>query len=86
MLKLNWISIGTGAMLATLIFALMNNNEDEEYEEDVPEEELTINDSSGRHVILSCQTCRKLKKHKELEHYLFQCVKCKRHVDIRKAS
>lgn len=79
---MDWISIGSGAMVAALIFALMHNN-DEDYEEEVVEEGITINDSSGRHVTLSCQTCRKLKKHKEIQPNLYQCVKCKRHTDLR---
>jgi cytochrome c2 len=34
-----------------------------------------VNDSSGRHVTMSCQTCRKLKNHKEVEPNLYQCTK-----------
>ncbi|TCJ04479.1 hypothetical protein [Cytobacillus praedii] len=79
---MDWISIGSGAMAAALIFALMHNN-DEDYEEEIDEEGITINDPSGRYVTLSCQTCRKLKKHKEIQSNLYQCVKCKRHTDLR---
>jgi acetyl-CoA carboxylase beta subunit len=82
-LNLDWISIGTGAMAAALIFALMHNKNDEEFEEELEEDSLTINDTSGRHATMACQTCRKLKKHKEIEPNLWQCVKCKRHTDLR---
>lgn len=37
----------------------------------------------GRHVELSCQTCRKLKRHREVEPNLFVCTKCRRHIDLR---
>jgi hypothetical protein len=38
------------------------------------------------HNTMFCQTCRKLKKHKEVKLNLYQCVKCKRNVDLRRAS
>jgi hypothetical protein len=51
-----------------------------------PESSLMVNGISNRHVMMSCQTCRKLKKHKEVEKDLYQCTKCKRHTDLRRAS
>ena len=33
---------------------------------------LVVSSSTGRYVTLSCQTCRKLKKHKEIEPNLYQ--------------
>jgi acetyl-CoA carboxylase beta subunit len=58
-------------------------NEETEFKLDENESNVVVNDFSGRYVTMSCQTCRKLKKHKEVKPNLFQCVKCKRHVDIR---
>lgn len=83
--KLDWISFGTGLMAATLAFALFSDpsDNDDELEEIPLEGDLLVNSFSVRHVTLSCQTCRKLKKHKEIEPNLYQCCKCKRHVDLR---
>lgn len=36
-----------------------------------------------RTVVLSCQKCRKLNPHIEIEADLFECVSCKRQTDIR---
>jgi acetyl-CoA carboxylase beta subunit len=67
-----------------LAYALYSVGMDSEEEfEEVPESSVIVNDFSGRHVTLSCQSCRKLKRHKEVEPNLFQCTKCKRHVDLR---
>ncbi|PAE33338.1 hypothetical protein [Bacillus sp. 7884-1] len=81
---MSWISYITGGMTVILAYAFYAvGMEDEEAELAVEENNLMVNDFSGRYVTLSCQTCRKLKKHKEVEPNLFQCAKCKRHVDIR---
>jgi acetyl-CoA carboxylase beta subunit len=75
-----------GVISTTMLFALLKDNEGEwEEVEEGPREqsEVEINDFTGRNVTLSCQTCRKLKRHKEVESNLYQCVKCKRHVDLR---
>ncbi|MFJ5713094.1 hypothetical protein [Neobacillus sp. NPDC093127] len=79
-----WSSFIMGGMTVLMTYALFSSDRDEEDELD-PEEvdNIVVNDFSGRHVTLSCQTCRKLKKHKEVEQNLYQCTKCKRHVDLR---
>jgi acetyl-CoA carboxylase beta subunit len=77
-----------GIFATTMLFALIKDNEEEwEEVEEGPqgEKDMEIHDFTSRYVTLSCQTCRKLKRHKEVETNLFQCVKCKRHVDIRSA-
>jgi acetyl-CoA carboxylase beta subunit len=77
-----------GIFTATMLFVLIKDNEGEweEIDEGLQgEKDMEIHDFTSRHVTLSCQTCRKLKRHKEVETNLFQCVKCKRHVDIRSA-
>lgn len=80
------VSFTTGLLSAVFAYSLFSqkeNDEIEEVEEEV-EDDLVINDeSTGRHVTMSCQTCRKLKKHKEVSPNLYQCCKCKRHVDLR---
>lgn len=84
---MNLVSFVTGGMSVLLAYAIFTSgNEEEETEMEIEENvetDLVVNDFSGRHVTLSCQTCRKLKKHKEVQPGLFQCTKCKRHVDLR---
>jgi acetyl-CoA carboxylase beta subunit len=81
---MSWISYITGGMTVILAYAFyavgMEDGEETLVE---AENNVVVNDFSGRYVTLSCQTCRKLKRHKEVEPNLFQCTKCKRHVDIR---
>jgi acetyl-CoA carboxylase beta subunit len=74
-----------GGMTVLMGFALFSSSNKDEVEIGIiePESELVVKGPTGRYVTLSCQTCRKLKKHKEVEPNLFQCVKCKRHVDLR---
>lgn len=79
---MDWISFSTGILSAAMAFALFSGSEKEDVEID-EEMDSAECDYSVRHVTLSCQTCRKLKRHKEVSHNLFQCVKCKRHVDLR---
>lgn len=80
------VSFVSGMISVTFAYALFTSDRDEEvlegtdFEEYDEDEEL----SSARTVMMSCQTCRKLKKHKEVEKDLFQCTKCKRHVDLRR--
>lgn len=81
---MSWISYITGGMTVIFAYAFYAvGMEDGEEELEVEENNIMVNDFSGRYVTLSCQTCRKLKRHKEVEPNLFQCTKCKRHVDIR---
>jgi acetyl-CoA carboxylase beta subunit len=81
-----WGSFITGGI--TILFTYLLFTTDKENEEvlegdEEQESEIVVNDFSGKHVTLSCQTCRKLKKHKEVKPNLYQCVKCKRNVDLR---
>jgi acetyl-CoA carboxylase beta subunit len=78
------VSGGIISLFAYVLFTQEQEIEDDGLEE--MDEEVEVNDFSSRYVTLSCQSCRKLKKHKEIQPDLFQCVKCKRHVDLRKAS
>lgn len=83
---MDWVGVGICMISGMLIYALFSENEEQAQEIEeagVDHTELEINDFSIRHVTMSCQTCRKLKRHKEIEPNLFQCVKCKRHVDLR---
>ncbi|WP_045520304.1 hypothetical protein [Neobacillus niacini] len=81
---MSWVSYITGGLTVILAYAFYAVGMEDEVEElAVEENNLMVTDFSRRYVTLSCQTCRKLKKHKEVELNLFQCTKCKRHVDIR---
>lgn len=63
--------------------------EEDELEEETEISDYTIEDhdtKKGRLVPLACQTCHKLKKHREIERDLYQCTKCKRYVDLRRKS
>jgi acetyl-CoA carboxylase beta subunit len=82
---MSWISFITGGMTVILAYALFTSDREDE-EELLEESTIVVNDFTGRHVTLSCQTCRKLKRHKEVESNLYQCVKCKRHTDLRRVS
>ncbi|MEC1714783.1 hypothetical protein [Schinkia azotoformans] len=84
-----------GALSAAMAYAFFKDNaeldadlevDDEEMENDYEFEHNGESESSGRLVPMFCQTCRKLKKHREIERDLYQCTKCKRHVDLRKKS
>ncbi len=67
-------------------YFLFKSNKVENYDEIEENDDIEVNDHKVRRVELSCQTCRKLKWHKEIETYLFECMKCKRRIDLRKAS
>lgn len=79
---MSWASFITGGLTVLMAYALFSAGTDDEEEFDGVESDLVINEGSGRHVTLSCQTCRKLKRHREVRPNVFQCTKCKRHVDI----
>jgi hypothetical protein len=78
-----WISFTTGALTTLFAFAIFSQDKEEFKTE---EEGLTVHTTSGRLVEMSCQTCRKLKRHREIETDLYECTKCKRRIDLRKVS
>ncbi|CEG28059.1 hypothetical protein [Bacillus sp. B-jedd] len=79
---MSWISFMSGVLVTIFAYNLFTYNIEEDGEE-VFENEIEINGFSGRLVTLSCQTCRKLKKHRELQPSLYQCTRCNRYVDLR---
>lgn len=79
MTPLDWFSFVTGALSVSFAYALFKDHD----MEDPPVEDEDYEELTGRHVTLSCQSCRKLKKHREIELNLYQCTTCKREVDLR---
>jgi uncharacterized paraquat-inducible protein A len=84
---MEWGSFITGGITALFMYALFTSDKPEIIEEEnLEKDEIEINDFSTRHVKTYCQTCRKIKSHKEIQKDLYQCTKCKRQVDLRRAS
>lgn len=81
---MEWISFATGAIITAIAYTVFIYEKEEEIEHD--EEGITVHTTSGRLVEISCQTCRKLKRHREVERDLYECTKCKRQLDLRRAS
>lgn len=81
---LDYVDFISGAMTAVFAYAMFKDNADpsEESEDDGQYNE-DEDEKNGRLVTISCQGCRKLKKHREVEYNLYQCTKCKRVVDLR---
>jgi acetyl-CoA carboxylase beta subunit len=84
---MSWVSFITGGMTVIFAITLFTSGPEEDMEDEiiegVSESDLVVDGLIRRNVTLSCQTCRKLKRHKEIQTNIFQCTKCKRHVDLR---
>jgi acetyl-CoA carboxylase beta subunit len=80
---MSWVSFITGGLTVIMAYAFFSAGAEDDEELAAEESDLVVTDFTGRFVTLSCQTCRKLKRHKEVEPNLFQCTKCKRHIDTR---
>lgn len=70
-------------IMAYALFSIANSDEIDEGLQDNEEEGIEVHDFQSRHDTLSCLICRKIKRYKENRPNLIQCVKCKRHDDIR---
>jgi hypothetical protein len=69
------INFCIGAMSVLLAYAFFSPSDEEELEEG---NELIVNGLSNKLIPMSCQTCRKIKNHREVEPNVFECVKCHR--------
>lgn len=76
---MDYISLMTGVVLTLFGFALFQS--DDYIDEEIEDSGNVI--YTGKKKVLSCQTCRKLKTHVEIEPNLYQCPKCKREIDLR---
>jgi uncharacterized paraquat-inducible protein A len=85
---MQWGSFITGGITILFAYLLFTTNKEDDGTEEVmtEEDEIEINDFSTRHVKTYCQTCRKIKSHKEIQKDLYQCSRCKRQIDLRRAS
>jgi uncharacterized paraquat-inducible protein A len=72
------VNFALGVMSVLLAYAFFSTSEEEE-----EETELVVNGLSTKLRELSCQTCRKLKNHREVEPGVFECVKCHRRIYTR---
>lgn len=77
------LSFTIGVLTTGFVIALFTSDEKEVETDEERKEDLEVKNYTGKIVTLSCQSCRKLKRHKELKPYVFECVKCKRKVDLR---
>jgi ribosomal protein L37AE/L43A len=74
----NLIIAGVSVLMAYAFFTM-----DEEEHSTVEKRNESVKEPSGRTTIISCTTCRKQKRHREIEPNLWQCTKCKREIDLR---
>lgn len=82
---MNWVDFIIGAISGVGAFIFITNeriNSDQE-QEPIEQDGITVNTYSSKRFEMSCQTCRKLKWHVEIEPRIFECMKCKRQVDLR---
>jgi acetyl-CoA carboxylase beta subunit len=74
----NLIIAGMTVIMAYVFFTI---DEDQQSVVDIKNE--SVKKFSGRTTIISCTTCRKQKRHREIETNLWECTKCKRQIDLR---
>lgn len=80
---MHWVSFVTGVVVTVFGYSIFTADKNQEEEEDFIDEDVLVHDFQTRYVTLSCQTCRKLKRHKEIETNVFECTKCRRQIDVR---
>jgi uncharacterized paraquat-inducible protein A len=78
MSMVSFICGGITVMLSYAFYCM--GMESEEIEE--TDEELMVNEYSRRLHQMSCQTCRKIKNHREVEQRVFECTRCHRRTNL----
>lgn len=78
-------SFVSGVLSTAIVYALFTSKNDPELADGLEDDlDHDNEDTIGRSVIMMCTTCRKQKRHKEIEPDLYECTRCKRHVDLRR--
>ncbi|AST92988.1 hypothetical protein BC6307_17835 [Sutcliffiella cohnii] len=80
---MHWVSFITGVVVTLFGYSLFTADKNEDEEDELLDEDVLVHDFQSRYVTLSCQSCRKLKRHREIEPNLFECTKCRRQTDVR---
>lgn len=68
-----------GIMTVVIAYAFYDASQEIELEE---ESNVVVNDFSRKLYQMSCQTCRKIKNHREVEAKVYECTRCKRRTDL----
>lgn len=72
----------TGVICTIFAYAIFKSSEELNEMEPIIEE-VPVNDFKNKYVTMSCQSCRKLKRHKVIGESQYECSRCKRIVDLR---
>lgn len=82
---MEWISFLSGFLTAALTYVVFSDKGKEKLEvaADI-EDHIEYDDTTGRIVTMMCVSCRKQRRHKEVEPDLYECTRCKRQTDLRR--
>jgi acetyl-CoA carboxylase beta subunit len=70
-----------GILTVVIAYAFYDAGREEEVDTE-EESNLVVNDFSRKLYQMSCQTCRKIKNHREVEAKVYECTRCKRRTDL----
>jgi hypothetical protein len=87
MTGINWTDFIIGGVSAMFLFALFtadNDREEEEFDQGNTNNtnNVVVTDFSRKLHQISCQTCRKMKNHREVAPRIFECTRCHRRTDL----
>lgn len=80
---IHWKDFIIGGMSFLFAYALLTSDQEDIKDEGMdeqPENDVVIN--GRRFHQMSCQTCRKIKNHREVDPRIFECVKCHRRTNL----
>jgi len=82
---MEFTSFVSGVLSAALAYAVFTSKKDPELAEGLDDDlDHDHEDTIGRSVIMMCTTCRKQKRHREIERDFYECTRCKRQIDLRR--
>jgi hypothetical protein len=82
---MNWTDFLLGAVTVVIGYVFLSiglEHEDTLDEPDISENNIVVTNLSNKFFQLSCQTCRKIKNHREIAPRVFECSKCKRRTNL----